>query len=57
MTVLLSKFRIDYSDLFIITDANTPPRDKTRRWFESLIRPFTQRAPVDSNLKNKNEPF
>ena len=50
MTVLLSKVRIDYSDLFIITDANTPPRDKTKLWFDSLIRPFTQRAPVDSNF-------
>jgi hypothetical protein len=42
MTVLLSKFRIDYSDLVIISYANAAPKSKTKEWFDSLIRPFQQ---------------
>ncbi|EFX60760.1 hypothetical protein DAPPUDRAFT_70722, partial [Daphnia pulex] len=42
MTVLLSKFRIDYSDLVIISYANAAPKSKTKEWFDSLIRPFRQ---------------
>ncbi|XP_057374572.1 LOW QUALITY PROTEIN: bumetanide-sensitive sodium-(potassium)-chloride cotransporter-like [Daphnia carinata] len=42
MTMLLSKFRIDYSDLVIITDVDEPPKSKTKKWFDGLIRPFLQ---------------
>ncbi|KAI9556389.1 hypothetical protein GHT06_018963 [Daphnia sinensis] len=42
MTMLLSKFRIDYSDLVIITDIDEPPKSKTKKWFDGLIRPLLQ---------------
>ena len=42
MAILISKFRIDYSDLIIITDANDAPKTKTHTWFENMIRPFRQ---------------
>lgn len=42
MAVLLSKFRIDYSDLVIISDVDEPPKNKTRKWFDGVIRPFLQ---------------
>lgn len=40
--MLLSKFRIDYSDLVIITDADETPKCKTKKWFDGLIRPLLQ---------------
>ncbi|XP_057373614.1 bumetanide-sensitive sodium-(potassium)-chloride cotransporter-like isoform X1 [Daphnia carinata] len=42
MAVLLSKFRIDYSDLVIISYTNTAPKSKTKTWFDGIIRPFLQ---------------
>lgn len=42
MAVLLSKFRIDYSDLVIISDLKEAPTSKTKSWFGNLIRPFLQ---------------
>ncbi|KZS05548.1 Bumetanide-sensitive sodium--chloride cotransporter [Daphnia magna] len=42
--MLLSKFRIDYSDLVIITDVDVPPKSKTKKWFDDLIRPLLQSA-------------
>ncbi|XP_032780017.2 bumetanide-sensitive sodium-(potassium)-chloride cotransporter isoform X2 [Daphnia magna] len=44
MAMLLSKFRIDYSDLVIITDVDVPPKSKTKKWFDDLIRPLLQSA-------------
>lgn len=40
MAILLSKFRIDYSDLVIISDVNKAPKERTKQWFDGLIRPF-----------------
>lgn len=45
MAVLLSKFRIDYSDLVIISDVDEAPKKKTKKWFDSVIRPFLQPEP------------
>jgi solute carrier family 12 sodium/potassium/chloride transporter 2 len=42
MAVLLSKFRIDYSDLVIISDVDEAPKKKTKKWFDGLIRPFLE---------------
>ena len=42
MAILLSKFRIEYSDLVIISDLNEAPTNKTKIWFDNLIRPFLQ---------------
>ncbi|KAI9550263.1 hypothetical protein GHT06_005728 [Daphnia sinensis] len=45
MAVLLSKFRIDYSDLVIISDVDEAPKKKTKKWFDGVIRPFVQPGP------------
>ncbi|XP_046450809.1 solute carrier family 12 member 3-like [Daphnia pulex] len=42
MAVLLSKFRIDYSDLVIISDIDETPKLKTKKWFNGIIQPFLQ---------------
>ena len=42
MAVLLSKFRIDYSDLVIISDVDEAPKSKTKKWFDGIIRPYLQ---------------
>jgi len=42
MAILLSKFRIDYSDLVIINDADEAPKDKTKKWFDGIIQPLLQ---------------
>ena len=48
MAILLSKFRIDYSDLVIITDADEEPKNKTKKWFDGIIQPLLQ-PEIDGN--------
>ena len=44
MAALLDKFRIDYSDLVVISDPSSqPPSDFTNTWFDGLIRHFIRR--------------
>lgn len=38
MAAMLSKFRIDYSDVIVITDIVKKPDDTTRVWFDNLIK-------------------
>ncbi|GMR41789.1 hypothetical protein PMAYCL1PPCAC_11984, partial [Pristionchus mayeri] len=40
MAALLSKFRIDFKDLRIISDVSTQPKEKTEAEFDVLISPF-----------------
>lgn len=40
MASLLAKFRIDYSDLQVVSDITSKPKDTTRNFFESLISDF-----------------
>lgn len=40
LAALLSKFRIDYSDVVIISDVNKKAMDSTRKEFETFIEPF-----------------
>lgn len=40
MAALLSKFRIDYSDVIVIPDITKKAEDKTKREFESVIAEF-----------------
>ncbi|XP_047532187.1 bumetanide-sensitive sodium-(potassium)-chloride cotransporter isoform X1 [Vanessa atalanta] len=47
MASLLSKFRIDYSALKMISDVTKKPKDSTLAYFEDLIAPF--RASDDTN--------
>jgi solute carrier family 12 sodium/potassium/chloride transporter 2 len=42
MAILLSKFRIDYSDLVIINDADEAPKEKTKKWFNGIIQSLLQ---------------
>lgn len=42
MAVLLSKFRIDYSDLVIISDIDEPPKKKTKQWFHGVVHKFLE---------------
>ena len=38
MTFLLSKFRIDYCDLVVITDlTDVPPAESSNDWFDRLV--------------------
>ncbi|OXA61877.1 Bumetanide-sensitive sodium-(potassium)-chloride cotransporter [Folsomia candida] len=43
MAGLLAKFRIDYSDLKIVTDYAKKPHDTTRALFESIIAPYRRK--------------
>ncbi len=40
MAALLSKFRIDYSDVIVIHDVTKKAEDSTKQEFEALIAPF-----------------
>ena len=40
MASLLAKFRIDYSDLQIVSDITSKPQESTQQFFESLISEF-----------------
>ena len=40
MAELLSRFRINYSDLVMVPDMDKPPKETTKTWFDSLIRQF-----------------
>jgi hypothetical protein len=40
LAALLSKFRIDYSDVVIISDIHKKAMDSTRKEFETFIEPF-----------------
>ncbi|KAF4526779.1 hypothetical protein B566_EDAN012319 [Ephemera danica] len=40
MAALLSKFRIDYSDIIVIPDITKKAQEATKREFEALIKPF-----------------
>ena len=40
MAAMLSKFRIDYSDVIVITDITKKPADSTRAYFDGLTKKF-----------------
>lgn len=42
MASLLAKFRIDYSDLQLISDITTKPLDTTQQYFDSVIKDFVK---------------
>lgn len=39
---MLSKFRIDYSDVIVITDITKKPSDSTKNYFDGLIKNFVK---------------
>ncbi len=45
MAALLTKLRIEYSDLVVITNRlSEPPSESTTNWFNGVIRPFSDRT-------------
>jgi solute carrier family 12 sodium/potassium/chloride transporter 2 len=49
MASLLAKFRIDYSDLQVVTDFTNKPSDATLQFFDSLIADF-RKPETDNDL-------
>lgn len=47
MASLLAKFRIDYSDLQVVSDITSKPLDCTQQFFDSLIADFRKPASKD----------
>lgn len=54
MTELLDKFRINYSDVVVLKDIDSPPKEATRTWFDDLIRPFIRRDELSGDLSIKH---
>lgn len=54
MAALLSRFRIEYSDVFVIPDLAKKPQQATIQEFEAFIAPF--RAPPDSAMAEEGKP-
>ena len=53
MATLLSKFRMEYSDVLVLPDVQKPPSEETKREFEKLIarwRTDQDEAPEDNRL-------
>lgn len=48
MASLLAKFRIDYSDLQLLTDITKKAENSTYYYFQDLIRNFTTKEPCDN---------
>ena len=53
MAGLLSKFRIDYSDLILIPDVNKKPQDSTKAFFEEHIAGFRQELSEEDEKNGK----
>lgn len=47
MASLLAKFRIDYSDLELISDITKKAEDSTHKYFKELIKPFMRKDDSD----------
>ncbi|XP_046651527.1 bumetanide-sensitive sodium-(potassium)-chloride cotransporter-like isoform X2 [Daphnia pulicaria] len=54
MAVLLSKFRIDYSDLVVISYVNAEPKNKTKLWFDGQIRSFLHQGESGPRIKEED---
>ena len=52
MAELLTKFRINYSDLIMLPDIDKSPKESTKTWFEGLFRHFDRKDEITG--KNKS---
>ncbi|CAG0914745.1 unnamed protein product [Notodromas monacha] len=52
MAALLTKFRIDYSDVIVISDVQKKAQDSTKDYFNSLIQPFRETETTDNSASN-----
>ncbi|XP_014229251.1 bumetanide-sensitive sodium-(potassium)-chloride cotransporter [Trichogramma pretiosum] len=58
MASLLSKFRIDYSALKVISDISRPAQPQTQKFFDTLTAEFLQSTNPDAeNAENANEEY
>ena len=55
MISLLSKFRIDYSDVTIIPDVTKKAKDSTKSEFNQILEGITQGKPDDAELMAHKE--
>ena len=46
MAELLSRFRINYSDLIMLPDIDKPPKESTKSWFDGLIQHFIRNEEI-----------
>lgn len=46
---MLSKFRIDYSDVIVITDINKKPAESSRAYFDGLVKNFVNNEDGQGN--------
>lgn len=53
---MLSKFRIDFSDVIVITDITKKPSESTRNYFDGLIKNFVKNEDGQGKLSFKYLP-
>ena len=51
MAELLSRFRINYSDLIMLPDIDKPPKESTKSWFDGLIQHFIRNEEITGITK------
>lgn len=51
MASLLSKFRIDYSDLILLPDITKKPEESTQKFFNDLIKDFVSKSDDEEKCK------
>ncbi|XP_040062152.1 solute carrier family 12 member 2 [Ixodes scapularis] len=56
MAALLSKFRIEYSDVTVIPDIVKPPKESTKAEFNRILKPW-RRSSQDVDAKDLTTPF
>lgn len=47
---LLAKFRIDYSDLLVITDLMRKPHEETLAFYDTLIKSYKPKGPNSESM-------
>lgn len=57
MASLLSKFRIDYSDLILLPDITKKPEESTVKFFNEIIKDFVSTADDGDECKKRFESF
>ena len=56
MTALCKKFRIETSDVSILTTLNQKPTEESRARFKQLIEPFRVRSETSSKIAEEDQP-
>lgn len=51
---LLAKFRIDYSDLLVITDLMRKPHEETLAFYDALIKSYKPKGPNSESMEYCN---